>query len=138
MILLVGVKIIFLTANKFFIWIDTDCGLVQWSTLSRNLFILYINDMTKESNLVESTIYANDTSLAYTKKNAEETIPVLNNDLLRVYVWLREKKNFSWCRKANFMIFHKIKTVLVSMFTLFCQKNVHLDASMKLLTWVLQ
>ena len=50
--------------------------------------IIDMNDMIKSSNLIKLTFYADKTSLNYSTKIVKENIPIFNNELLKVSVWL--------------------------------------------------
>ena len=66
------------------------CGVPQGSVLGPLLFLLYINDMPKCSNILEFHLFADDTNLFFTNPNKIilnlETI--LNVELEKVSQWL--------------------------------------------------
>ena len=67
--------------------LNIDFGVLQGSILGPIMFIVYINDIVKSSNLVNFTIYADDTTLTYATNNFVEDIPVLNDELRKVSCW---------------------------------------------------
>ena len=74
------------------------CGVPQGSVLGPLLFLLYINDMPKCSNILEFHLFADDTHLFL------ETD--LNIELEKVSQWLYANKLYLNTDKTNFVVFH--------------------------------
>ena len=58
------------------------------------LFLLYINDFSKCSNLFDFHIFADDTNLFYSNSNLAELESVVNYNLKMVSDWLMANKVF--------------------------------------------
>ena len=65
---------------------EVKAGIPQGSKLGPILFLIYINDITKD---IESDIliFADDTSLLASGKTVEKTAEILNRDLKKISEW---------------------------------------------------
>ena len=64
------------------------CGVPQGSCLGPLLFLLYINDMPCALKCSKITMYADDTSLAYSAKSVSDISNVMNYELENLRKWL--------------------------------------------------
>ena len=64
-------------------------GVPQGSILGPLFFILYINDISNASNLTESLIFADDTSLYYSHSDPSYLQSVMNDELHNFELWLK-------------------------------------------------
>ena len=85
------------------------CGVPQGSVLGPLLFLLYINDITKTSNVLKFYLFADDTTLFYSDKSNPETERILNSELNKVTDWLAANKLSLNVGKSNFMHFANLK-----------------------------
>ena len=89
-------------------------GVPQGSVLGPLLFLLYINDFSKCSDLFDSHIFADDTNLFYSNSNLAELESVVNYNLKMVSDWLMANKVSLNIDKTNFIIFHPLKRLRVT------------------------
>ena len=71
------------------------------------LFLLYINDFSKCSNVFDFHIFADDANLFYSNSNLAELESIVNYNLRMVSDWLMANKVSLNIDKTNFIIFHR-------------------------------
>ena len=62
------------------------------SILGPLLFIIYINDFSRSSDLLFSILFADDTSVFIEGTNYDKIIDILNKELKRIDIWLKANK----------------------------------------------
>lgn len=81
------------------------CGVPQGSILGPLLFILYINDIVKCSDILNFIIFADDTNLFYSNKDLIELVLIVNWELCKLSEWFRANKLSLNAIKSNFIMF---------------------------------
>ena len=83
-------------------------GVPQGSILGPLLFLLYINDISKSSDILKFFLFADDTTVFYSADpkdaNSEN---ILNCELEKVSCWLAANKLSLNVKKSNFLHFHR-------------------------------
>ena len=89
-----------------------SCGVPQGSLLGPLLFILYINDIQKSSQVLSFICFADDTNLFYSHKDPNLLADTMNNELELVQTWIHANKLSLNIEKTNYMIFSNSLNVL--------------------------
>ena len=71
---------------------NVSCGVPQGSILGPLLFLIYINDLCQISNILETVLYADDTSLFLSGSNIDDMITSMNSELKKLITWLNANK----------------------------------------------
>ena len=76
----------------------------QGSILGPLLFILYINDISRTSNILDFILFADDTTITYSNKDIPGNVDLINNELMEVSNWFKANKLSVNASKTNYMI----------------------------------
>ena len=85
------------------------CGIPQGSSLGPLLFLLYINDLPNSSNLLSCRIFADDTNVFVSSKNASNLETLVNTELGKIKEWCDINKLSINFKKTNFMIVKSVR-----------------------------
>ena len=71
------------------------------------LFILYINDIVRSSNLLNIIMYADDTILSFEGRNLSQGMQTMIPDSEKISLWLYRNQLTLSVLKTHYMVFHK-------------------------------
>ena len=89
--------------------LNVVCGVPQGSILGLLLFIFYVNDLCRVSNILELIMFADDTNLFFSHKNIKELFLNVNSELSKVIQWFNGNKLSLNKDKTKYTIFHKVR-----------------------------
>ena len=81
------------------------CGVPQGSVLGPLLFLTYINDIHKSSEILSFIIFEDDTNMFYSHKNIKTLNETINNELNKVSLWLQANKLSLNIKKTQIIFF---------------------------------
>ena len=103
----------YLSNRKQYVTIDNhnsqynslNVGVPQGSVLGPLLFLIYVNDLSCVSEILNPITFADDTNLFLTGKNINEMYELFNSELEKVYQWFLLNKLTINLDKTNYMVF---------------------------------
>uniref|UniRef100_A0A3Q3ITX2 Reverse transcriptase domain-containing protein n=1 Tax=Monopterus albus TaxID=43700 RepID=A0A3Q3ITX2_MONAL len=85
--------------------LDIVCGVPQGSVLGPKLFILYINDICKVSDLVKVVLFADDTTIWASGENLQQLSGRVSQELEKIKKWCDSNILSLNLDKTKFMVF---------------------------------
>ena len=87
--------------------LNITCGLPQGSILGPLLFLIYVNDLHKASNLM-TIMFADDTNLFLSHNNVTLLFEMMNLELKKISNWFKVNKLSVNIDKTNWTLFHPL------------------------------
>ena len=84
---------------------NVSCGVPQGSLLGPLLFILYINDFQYSSDVLSFILFADDSSIFFSHKDAQVLVQTVNSELRNITSWIHANKLSLNLTKTNYMIY---------------------------------
>ena len=75
------------------------CGIPQGSILGPLLFLIFVNDLQKSTKFLDPIMFADDTNLFYSNKDANTLFKIANEELNGINEWFRASK--FWNRQTE-------------------------------------
>ena len=78
--------------NKNTNFANITCGVPQGSILGPLLFLIYVNDLSNASNILDPIMFADDTNLFFSHRNISTFFLTLNNELHKIGEWFKANR----------------------------------------------
>ena len=90
-------------------YMNISCGVPQGSILGPLLFLLYVNDIVNVSTLLFPMLFADDTNVFLNGKDIDDLSITMNEELEKLYIWLKANKLSLNVKKTHYMVFRSVK-----------------------------
>ena len=84
---------------------DIKCGVPQGSILGPLLFIVYINDFCRSSDILSFILFADDSNVFFSHDNPVNLVNTVNAELNKLTEWIRANKLSLNLQKTKYMLF---------------------------------
>ena len=86
---------------------EITCGVPQGSILGPLLFLIYVNDLSQASQILDPIMFADDTNLFYSHSEIKTLFETVNCELENINQWFKANKLSLNIDKTNYTLFHK-------------------------------
>ena len=93
---------------------EIKCGVPQGSILGPLLFIIYINDFCRSSDVLSFVLFADDSTLFFSHNDPRSLVNIVNTELNKVMHWIRANKLSLNLQKTKYIIFSNTINTLPS------------------------
>ena len=87
-----------------------SCGVPQESILGPQLFMIYVNDMCKVSDILKFILFADDTNIFYSHSCLTHLVEVLCTELNKLHTWFNVNKLSLNIDETNYILFGRYAT----------------------------
>ena len=86
--------------------LNISCGVPQASVLGPFFFLLYMNDISNSTRILDTCLFADDSNFFYANKSLFTLETIVKKQIAYVHQWLCANKLSLNIEKSNYIIFH--------------------------------